>query len=67
MTWIDLRPGWRDDLALTVQALGMRFRTLHLVHPKPCPKGWAFVSVTRLAEVLQGCTCSSLRFRSLPF
>ena len=67
MTWIELRPGWRDDLTVTVQALGLQFRTLHLVHRAPCPKRWAVVSVPRLADVLDGCTCASLRLRPLAF
>ena len=63
MTWIDLRPGWRDDLAVTSQALGLQWPILQATHAPPCPQPAAIVSATRFAEVVDRCTCSSLRLR----
>ena len=65
--WVNLRPGWRNDLSLTTQALGLRWRNIHIVHRPPCPKEWSLVSVAYLTTVLDGCTCATLRFRPLSF
>jgi len=61
--WILLRPGWRNDLTVTAQALGLQWGIVHLEHTNPCPEKSAILSPSQLAGVLDRCTCSSLRFR----
>lgn len=63
MTWVNLRPGWRDDLRLTIQALSFQWRLIHLEHAPPCPQPAAIVSIGRLGEVVDRCSCATLRFR----
>jgi len=61
--WILLRPGWRNDLAMTANMLGLQWGFIHLEHINPCPEKAAIVSPSELHGVLARCTCSSLRFR----
>jgi hypothetical protein len=67
MTWITLQPGWQDKTAITAQALGMKWPTMHIEHESTCPKTWALISTNKFPEVVKGCTCSTLRFRPFRF